>query len=611
MAGIFVHYDKVGLGSSSSFHSLNDILSVMKAEPDQTHKELHQGQVRFGVVAKISQDVNELWYHDSELGISIVLDGFCRIAKDFINQLGFRPDSTSQRDHLKGICQLAARDVENWIDMLEGSFNIAVYDLNRDRLTIANDIFGFYPLYWTETSHSFVFSSKIVSLLESGVLDRPSFDYVSFAEHLLLNYTISDNSYVKDVKLLPAATFVEATKTRLSRLKYYLISDRFTDKALNSRDSFELLDSSLKDACQKFMSYSRGEVNMSLTGGWDSRLVLSYLIKDHKDRLRLYSFGAEEAPDITVPQHICSSEGLDYTPIILDDKYLREVFEKAAHDTIMFSEGTRNYKRTHYLYAIEKIASRSCNLMTGIFGDELLKVGKPKGGSVISNNVVRLLENRFVPDKILKDEIVIVSRVLSGQYNLDATLLKEQILNRLDIFSQSHVAQRESSYRYLVFRFDSNLRRYFGTEAASYNDYVNCYSPFIDKQLLKNYMKTSFAFYRFPFTPSSMLAKQRTTRLYARLVGKNYSHLLDYTSNRGYSMKQALSFVGNIEIILHKYPTKTHLDPFATKNVRSIFENMLHKLGAEALKPDSLFGKVDDLNTLIYWAKNVGDFYSI
>lgn len=610
MAGIFVCYlnDELGNEFLGNFDS---ILSAMKADPRQAHKEMNHGKALIGVVAKISQDVNELWYHDTELGIIIALDGFCRVSKDFINKLDFQPDTVSQRDHLKGICQFVANGVDNWVDMLEGSFNIAVYEVRRDKLTIANDIFGFYPLYWVQTSDSIVFSSKMASVLESGILNSPSFDYVSFAEHLLFNYTISDHSYIEDVKLLPAATFVEITKARFLKLKYFQISDRFTDRALSTKDSFEVFDTSLKEACRKFMSYSRGEVIMSLTGGWDSRLVLSYLMKDYKDRLRLYSFGADEAPDITVPQQICSSEGLDYTPIVLDDKYLRESFKKAAHDTILSSEGTRNYKRTHYLYAIQKIATRSLNLMTGIFGDEVLKVGRPQSRSVISKNVVRLLENRFIPDKMLEDEILTIARVLSGQFHLNARLLTERLLNRINLFSENYETLSNSSYSHLVFRFDNNLRRYFGTEAASYNDYVNCYSPFIDKQFFNNYMKTSFAFYRFPFTPSSLLAKQRSTRLYARLVGKNYSPLLDYTSNRGYSMKQALSFVGNMEIILRKYSTKTHLDPFSTKNVRSIFENMLHKLGAEALEPDSLFGKVDDLNTLIYWAKNVGDFYSI
>lgn len=611
MAGIFIQYNYNATGTAPSSQSLDDVLTAMMAITSQAYKKLCKGKVKIGLVAKISQDVDDLWYEDSKQGITIALDGLCRIRKDYLSRINFQLDPRSQRDHLKGVVQLIARGEENWIDMLEGSFNLAVYEAKKDQLTIANDIFGFFPLYWIQSSGSIVFSSKLSSILKSGVLDNPSFDFVSFAEHLLFKYTISSNSYIKGVSVLPAATKVMVDTSGLSTVKYFRITDYLNEKALSSKDSFDLFDASLNEACQKIMSYSKAEVNMSLTGGWDSRLVLSYLIKDHRDCLNLYSFGAPKSPDITVPQRICSSEGLSYIPIILDDKYLREDFKKAAHDTVIFSEGARNYKRAHYLYSIRKIASNSIDLITGIFGDEVIKVGRPQGGAVISKNTVRLLLKGFIPDAIIREEIEAVSRMLADQYDLDASVLKEKLLSRIEGISSDYRELSNSSCRHLVFRFDNNLRKYFGAEAGSYNDYVNCYSPFTDRPFFMNYLKTSYAAHRHPFVSSNILTKINSTRLYAMLVSKQYSPLLDYPSSRGYSMKQAMSYRGCLSIILFRYMRNSKsLDAFNTNTTNALFQELMRARRLSVNNKSSVNLYKDDLYSLMYWAKFTNEKYN-
>ncbi len=45
--------------------------------------------------------------------------------------------------------------------------------------------------------------------------------------------------------------------------------------------------------------------------------------------------------------------------------------------------------------------------------------------------------------------------------------------------------------KYYAFRFETNLRKYFGSELNSYNDFVDCYSPFTDYDFLKNLIKTT------------------------------------------------------------------------------------------------------------------------
>ena len=50
---------------------------------------------------------------------------------------------------------------------------------------------------------------------------------------------------------------------------------------------------------------------------------------------------------------------------------------------------------------MQHIASISDILISGIFGDEVFKVGHPSGGSVLSSNSVTLIENDFNPEETI------------------------------------------------------------------------------------------------------------------------------------------------------------------------------------------------------------------
>ncbi len=606
MAGVFAIFDKGLSNNGANKENIENAMNSLKAEESQKHIFIQCGAVSMGAVAKIGQEVEDVFYHDKKNGIYVALDGFCRISSEYLKNVEEKLNPASQRDHLAGITELISRDVESWYNKLEGSFNIIVYNSKQSKLWIVNDIFGFYPLCYHHANKYSIFSSKLSAILASKMIARPEFDYTSYAEHLLFNYIISDNSFIKDILCLPAAHKVVISKDLFKSNQYHSYIGLLDSSALGKKDSFELFNSSFEKACDRMMSNVGSEVNMSLTGGWDSRLVLSYLIEKHKDRLKLYSFGAKHAPDITVPQEISASELLHYKAYVLDDDYLANHYKKAARDTVILSEGSRNYKRTHYLYAIQQIAENSIDLITGIFGDEVIKVGKPQGGAVISKNIVKLLGNGFIVDSELDAEFSHIAKLISDMFNASESEIKDKLCKRVQKIGKKYLNLGNSSFQHLFFRFDINLRKYFGAEAASYNDYVNCYSPFIDKHFFFDYLKTSYSSHRHPFTSTNILAKLNSTRLYARLVNKQYPPLLDYPSSRGYNMRQVLNYLDYMKILLIRRGSKKQTrDDFNTDDTYTRFMDLF-------IEKDYFhdFNKVenkyrDNFISLIYWTENI------
>ncbi|MFN0076004.1 MAG: asparagine synthase (glutamine-hydrolyzing) [Prosthecobacter sp.] len=59
---------------------------------------------------------------------------------------------------------------EGMFERLRGQFAIALYEVNRHRLTLGRDRFGIAPLYWTRQGDWLLFASEIKGLLASGMV---------------------------------------------------------------------------------------------------------------------------------------------------------------------------------------------------------------------------------------------------------------------------------------------------------------------------------------------------------------------------------------------------------------------------------------------------------
>ena len=60
----------------------------------------------------------------------------------------------------------------DFLSKLNGMFSLAIWDKTKKQLIIARDRLGIKPLYYSETDDSFIFSSELRSLLESGLIKR-------------------------------------------------------------------------------------------------------------------------------------------------------------------------------------------------------------------------------------------------------------------------------------------------------------------------------------------------------------------------------------------------------------------------------------------------------
>lgn len=590
-------------------HAIKRMVDKLSLFPSQLRDYKREDSHFFGNVMPIHSAENHCFIEDKELGAFVAIEGLVYVADDekkMLTQKYGMPTVTHEHQWLPLMYHHYGSKMVNH---LTGWYNIFIYHKATGNSVLFNDRLGYLPLFIYENDSYLLFSSKIESLLASGLMPTIAFDHATFAEHLYFNYPLSEHTYVKNISTLTNATLIDNNNGKLHWEKYWSMGSLFNQKALNEKDSFEVMNNALKDAVLKGITKKGGSINLSLTGGWDSRLVLSYLLPEYRERLNTYSFGSATSADITIPQYIANQEGLKYTPYILDDSYLGNEFLQQGTDTIMLSNGTRSYKRAHYLYAIREVCGVSDLLYTGIFGDEVLKISHFPGGEVFPKNTIDFIESDFdlqaIMDSLSKHDLFSYLNARKSEILPVLQGRLEKIKNDMDAFGTI-------SEKYYVLRFEYNLRKYFGHEANSYNDFVNGFSPFIDNDFLEVFAQTKYLGTRFPFNSNSLLLKKQATRLYYKLTQANYPALTAYNTGRGYSMRDAATIAGQMKIIYRKFVKAKikSLDGFNTKPTDELFAK---RFLSQNTGSNSVFKKTasinspfaDKLNSLSYWVDEI------
>jgi len=502
----------------------------------------------------------------------------------------------------------------DFVHHMTGWFNVFIHDEKKSVNLVANDRLGYLPLYYYQDHEVLVFSSRLESVMASGLMPDIQFDKVTIGEHLFFNYPLSDHTFIKKIYTLPDASVMTLDQERLHIQNYWDIGEFFGLPALKKKESLQAIDHGLHDSVGKFTDSSHQTIHFSLTGGWDSRVVLSYLLPGNKDQLHMYSFGAPMADDIKIPQYIAKKEGLRYTAFPLDEEYLDNWFLENAKDTILLSGGARNYKRAHYLYAIKQLSNESDFFISGIFGDEVFKVGKPKAGTVINRNTIEFIESFFDADAAIGR--IEASQIIS-LLNVNKASFLMELHHRLDRVRNRYQMYKGLGEKYFAFRFSLNLRKYFGQELNSYNDFAYSYSPFIDYDFLKQYAQTKFMGSRFGFEKPSLQLKAQSSSLYYEMVHSNCPRLAGYDSSRGYSMKDSHA-ISRIPKVLYRRMHKKHMERkkngYNTNHTDERFYRMLKD--ASSAPGNTVFtnyGKIsfqEDVYSLIFWCNHVTRHYA-
>jgi len=157
------------------------------------------------------------------------------------------------------------------LDRFNGMFAFALWDSEKQTLTLARDRYGIKPLYYTLVGSTLLFGSEVKALLAHGAY-RTTLDKEALLEYFTFQNFFTDRTLFKDVHLLPAGSWLQA-KPGEGRLpephRYWDFRFEEPTSPLDEPEYAEELDRLFSVAVGKQL-VSDVELGAYLSGGMDS-----------------------------------------------------------------------------------------------------------------------------------------------------------------------------------------------------------------------------------------------------------------------------------------------------------------------------------------------------
>lgn len=228
-------------------------------------------------------------FRDAESSLVIVADARIDNRLELAGQLGFMGDR--QRSDAEFILCAYGKWGEACVEHLIGDFAFALWDERQHTLFCARDSFGVRPFHYFHSRHAFIFSSTILSLLQTGEVSRELNE--EFIADSLAGLMLEGNVTVyKEISSLPAAHCLSVRDGKISRRCYW--QPGVTNQIVFSREEeyVERYRELFTEAVRCRLE-TDGEAASLLSGGLDSgaiAAVAGQLLAARNKRLSTFSF---------------------------------------------------------------------------------------------------------------------------------------------------------------------------------------------------------------------------------------------------------------------------------------------------------------------------------
>lgn len=343
----------------------------------------------------------------------------------------------------------------DFVNRLNGMFAISLYDANNNKLFLFRDRLGKKPLYYTTINKRLYFASEIKSLLY--IEHDFKIDKKSLINYLQLKDTSAPNTIYQDIKQLMPASYIayDISKKVFTQNQYWSLN--FTNKLnLSEVEISDKLTELLEDAV-KIRTQCDVEYGAYLSGGLDSSLITSMIVKNHNTNVKTFSLGYKDdfknkQSDLYHAKELSKKLGTNHYEYILDSK---EVFDELSNVLKAFDEP---FSGTISTYFLTKLISKHVKVsLSGDGADELF-------GSYLTHRLSNPMEYYF---SIAKEDFTLLSNLekkslkpfdTPNQFNFLKTIADKDIKiwrNNLNVFN------------------DDELNLLFNNEIDIFNPYNN------------------------------------------------------------------------------------------------------------------------------------------
>lgn len=460
-----------------------------------------------------------------------------------LGQILFRADSKYSNTNSQNVLHVVL-DIWNSKEILtnhiKGNFILLIFDELNQELKVITSRSCHYELYFVKINSIYYLSTSLSSLL---AVDKSlgEIDPIALIETGIFDYPLGRKTLYKKIKWLDQGCIYTISERKSEKKEYFSWTNHVKEynPKLSWKQSYSEIPVVFNNVLSKQLE-GKDKIISAITSGFDSRTVLSYLLKSGFKDCLYYSWGKKDQVDVLIPQELALEFGFNYILCDFDDDFQRD-YLTSAENAIYFSNARATLRRANHFYYYKVLSQFSRYNFTGLYGSELLRPISTIG-HMFNENFLKILLNPS--DTNIHD--IIENEKQKGYLN---PIYVEQ--NADSVFD--HVKQYISCIKqdlpdYLAlynFTLNSGLMKYFGHEIHGARAYLMTLSPYLDDEFIEFIFQTPvLGLDKIALDlglKQSLSHTRRGQLLYLPIINSNCQKLMYSRTGRFYSPSQLVS----------------------------------------------------------------------
>ena len=293
-----------------------------------------------------------------------------------------------------------------------------------------------------------------------------------------------------------------------------------------------------------------GEVGITLTGGFDSRVLLAALLFSGIKPI-CFTYGDPLNNDIIISKRICETLGLKHMNTVNDSPTVKSYLEDVK-ETIHIDNGKAHLHRAHRMAAIKQFTKeyKIKVLFTGHFGGEQIR--GLSYNNYFSSEIFKCFNETNTELKPLIQSILKTYFIKESSYSINH---KEDQIKKLNWMQDDKLKNK------LYFLYDLVGMNHHMQDIRIYSKFVKNVVPvYLDERFINTLIRSPHHFAR---KKTGKIASLSHPKLYCNVIASLYPSLLDIELSNGYKPKdyQKGLFYYGIKRSIKKYILKPYNPP--------------------------------------------------
>ena len=271
----------------------------------------------------------------------------------------------------KYIINLYEKYNEEFLNELNGWFHGVLIDKINQNIYLFNDIYGMQRIYFHEDGGSFIFSSEAKAILKiKNALKKVNHN--SIAEWFCCDCVLENKTLYDKINILPGGSLWKFNNGSLKKIKYFSPVQFENKPKINDEQFYFELQRLFKNSLPKYL-LPADRLSMSITGGLDTRMILSNIDMNHR-QIPFYTFSGmyHENYDAKIARKIADKLEQKLTIIKVNKEFLDQ-FPEYLEKTVHISDGNMDVSGVVDLYVNKKVRQIADIRLTGNHGSELFR----------------------------------------------------------------------------------------------------------------------------------------------------------------------------------------------------------------------------------------------